>query len=45
MREFTLSVISGPVIGDHGPAEPTTVTFEVSGRHAEEFTAMIYQRS
>ncbi|MFI6313137.1 hypothetical protein ACIBEK_23805 [Nocardia fusca] len=45
VRHLARSVVPGPVTGEHGPAEPATVTFEVSGRHAEEFIAMIERNS
>lgn len=45
VRRLALSLVPGPISGEHGPAEPATVTFEVSGRHAAEFTAMIEQNS
>ncbi|MGV9638508.1 hypothetical protein ACWDO0_30400 [Nocardia rhamnosiphila] len=45
VRQLARSVVPGPVTGEHGPAEPATVTFEATGRHAEEFVAMIEQNS
>ncbi|WP_172456958.1 hypothetical protein, partial [Nocardia farcinica] len=36
VRDLAHAVIPGPVAGDHGPAGPATVTFELSGRHAAE---------
>ncbi|MBF6285681.1 hypothetical protein [Nocardia cyriacigeorgica] len=45
VRELAQATIPDAVIGDHGPADSATVVFEVSGRHSDEFTAMINQRS
>lgn len=45
VRHLARSVVPGPVTGEHGPTEPATVTFEVSGRHAEEFVAMMERNS
>ncbi|WP_328391777.1 hypothetical protein [Nocardia sp. NBC_00416] len=45
VRRLAQSVVPGSTTGEHGPAEPATVIFEVSGRHAEEFHAMIEQNS
>ncbi len=45
LRELARSVVPGPVGGDHGPAEPAAVTFEVSGPHAEEFRKAIARQS
>ncbi|MFG1795189.1 hypothetical protein [Nocardia sp. NPDC049149] len=45
LRELVASMVPGPVVGAHGPVEPARVTFEVSGRHAEEFTELINRNS
>lgn len=45
MRELVDSIIPGPTIGNHGPSEPATVTFEWSGPHAAEYTDAINRNS
>jgi hypothetical protein len=45
LRELVRSIVPGPVHGDHGPAEPAAVTFELSGPHADEFRDAIQRQS
>ncbi|MFQ6327896.1 hypothetical protein ACLMAL_17395 [Nocardia sp. CWNU-33] len=45
LRELAVSIIPGPVRGTHGPAEPATVTFELSGPHSDEFRQLIGEHS
>ncbi|MFI9503929.1 hypothetical protein [Nocardia sp. NPDC052566] len=45
VRQLVDSIIPGPVIGNHGPPEPATVTFEWTGPHAAEFTEAINRQS
>ncbi|MEU2087099.1 hypothetical protein [Nocardia beijingensis] len=45
LRELARSIVPGPVRGAHGPAEPATVTFDLSGPHAEEFRQAIHEHS
>ncbi|RJO70972.1 hypothetical protein D5S18_27765 [Nocardia panacis] len=45
VRGLVESIIPGPAIGNHGPAEPPRVEFEWSGPHAAAFTEAINRRS
>ncbi|NNH74142.1 hypothetical protein HLB23_30555 [Nocardia uniformis] len=40
-RDYVTTWVPGPTPEGVGPAEPATVTYEISGPHAEEFTAML----
>lgn len=41
VKALVQSIIPGAPNGTHGPAEPATVAYEVTGPHAEEFRAGI----
>lgn len=43
-RDYVTEWVPGPTPEGVGPAEPATVTYEIIGPHAEEFTAMIERR-
>ncbi|WP_167475609.1 MULTISPECIES: Clp protease N-terminal domain-containing protein [Nocardia] len=45
LRELAESIVPGPAIGNHGPAEPARVEFEWTGPHAAAFTEAINRQS
>lgn len=45
LRQLAESIVPGAIGGEHGPAEPASVAFEVSGPHAEEFREAIERQS